>query len=121
MKLRESSVERRKRRVRYKLKKSNNLLPRLSVFRSGKYIYAQIIDDLKGMTIVAANSLEKGFKHLALKSTSNIEAASQIGKTIAQRALEKGVTAVVFDRGGYLFHGRVKALAEAAKASGLKI
>ena len=90
--------------------------PRLNVFRSLSNIYAQIIDDTTGNTIVAANSTEKGFEG----NGGNKEAAKQIGKTIAERALEKGITEVVFDRGGNLYHGRVKELAEAAREGGLK-
>ncbi len=93
--------------------------PRLSVFRSAKYIYAQIIDDLKGQTICAASSLEKGFKG-KLKSTRDLNAAKEVGKTLAERAKTKSVQAVVFDRGGYMYHGRIKALAEGAREGGLK-
>lgn len=91
--------------------------PRLNVYRSNKNIYAQLIDDEKGVTLVSANTNEKG---LNLESTGNIEAAKAVGKLIAERALEKGYKSVVFDRGGYLYHGRVKALAEAARETGLE-
>jgi large subunit ribosomal protein L18 len=91
--------------------------PRLTVFRSAKHIYAQVIDDLSGRTIVSACSNEKGAK---LENGGNCTAATQIGDTLAQRAVEAGVDAVVFDRNGYRFHGRVKALAEAARKGGLK-
>ncbi len=91
--------------------------PRLNVYRSNKNIYAQLIDDEKGVTLVSANTNEKG---LNLESTGNIEAAKAVGKLIAERALEKGYKTVVFDRGGYLYHGRVKALAEAARETGLE-
>ena len=91
--------------------------PRLNVYRSNKNIYAQLIDDEKGVTLVSANTNEKG---LNLESTGNIEAAKAVGKLIAERALEKGYKSVVFDRGGYLYHGRVKALAEAAREAGLE-
>src|SRR5699024_2243783 len=91
--------------------------PRLNVFRSNKNIYAQLIDDTKGITIVSANTNEKD---LDLASSSNTEAAEQIGKLIAERAIDKGYKAVVFDRGGYLYHGRVKALADAAREAGLE-
>lgn len=91
--------------------------PRLNVYRSNKNIYAQIIDDDKGVTLVSANTLEKD---LDLESTSNKEAAAYIGKLVAERALEKGIKKVVFDRGGYIYHGRVKALAEAAREAGLE-
>ena len=91
--------------------------PRLNVFRSNKNIYAQLIDDEQGVTLVSANTQEKD---LNLASTSNEEAAAQVGKLIAERAIDKGYKAVVFDRGGYLYHGRVKALAEAAREAGLE-
>ena len=91
--------------------------PRLSVFRSLDHIYAQIIDDGAGRTLVAASSAEKGSK---VKSGGNIAGAKAIGKLLAERAKEKGVSKVVFDRGGYLYHGRVKALAEAAREGGLE-
>jgi large subunit ribosomal protein L18 len=92
---------------------------RLSVFRSSKHIYAQVIDDTKGETLVAASSLEKEMR-TGLKTGANIEAAKAVGKLVAERAAAKGVKDVVFDRGGYLYHGRVKALAEAAREGGLK-
>lgn len=91
--------------------------PRLSVYRSNSHIYAQIIDDVNQVTLVAASSMEKGNK---LQNGSNIEAAKAVGALIAKKAIEKGITAVVFDRGGYLYHGRVKALADAAREAGLK-
>ena len=90
--------------------------PRLSVFRSESNIYAQIIDDVAGNTLVAASSVEKGFEG----NGGNIEAAKKIGAVIAERALQKGIEEVVFDRGGYIYHGRVKALAEGAREGGLK-
>ncbi len=93
--------------------------PRLSVYKSLRYIYAQIIDDTKGHTLVSASSLEKELRS-QLKSTDNIEAAQLIGKTIAKRALEKGIKKVVFDRGGFLYHGKIKALADSARAEGLE-
>ncbi|MDW8188052.1 MAG: 50S ribosomal protein L18 [Dictyoglomus sp.] len=93
--------------------------PRLAVFKSLRYIYAQIIDDTKGHTLVSASSLEKELKS-QLKSTDNIEAAKLVGKVIAKRALEKGIKKVVFDRGGFLYHGRIKALADSARAEGLE-
>ena len=92
---------------------------RLSVFRSSKHIYAQLIDDVKGTTMAAASSLEKTMREGA-KTGANIAAAKAVGKLIAERAKEKGIKDVVFDRGGYLYHGRVKALADAARAGGLK-
>lgn len=92
-------------------------VPRLNVFRSNANIYAQVIDDVKGVTLVSASSIDKELK---LANGSNIEAAKQVGALVAKRALEKGVECVVFDRGGYLYHGRVKALADAAREAGLK-
>ncbi len=92
--------------------------PRLNVFRSNNHIYAQIIDDSIGHTLAAANSLEPSLREDAAKQT-NVEQAKLVGKTLAQRAKDKGVSKVVFDRGGYLYHGRVKALAEAAREGGL--
>ena len=108
--------ERRKRRTRFALKLGANNSPRLSVFRSSKNIYAQVIDDVKGVTLVSASSIEKKQKI----SGTNIEAASKIGTLVAQRAIKKGVKTVVFDRGGYKYHGRVKALADAARTAGLE-
>jgi large subunit ribosomal protein L18 len=105
---------RRSQRTRTRLKKVANGRPRLSVFRSAKNIYAQVIDDLNGVTLAAASSLE-GEK----KGGSNKDAAASVGKLIAERAKKAGVKDVVFDRGGYLFHGRVKALADAAREAGL--
>lgn len=93
--------------------------PRLAVFRSEKHIYAQIIDDITGTTLVAASTVEKDIKS-SVKVTSNIEAASAVGTAIAKKATAKGIEEVVFDRGGFLYHGRVKALAEAAREAGLQ-
>ncbi len=90
--------------------------PRLNVFRSLKNIYAQIIDDEKGVTLVSASSKDKGFSQYG----GNVEAAKAIGAAVGKKALEKGITEVVFDRGGYIYHGRVAALAEAAREAGLK-
>ena len=90
--------------------------PRLNVFRSNANIYAQIIDDVNGVTLASANTLEKGFEG----ATGNAEAAKKVGLTIAERAKEKGITEVVFDRGGYVYHGRVAALADGAREGGLK-
>jgi large subunit ribosomal protein L18 len=92
-------------------------LPRLNVFRSNAHIYAQLIDDVAGVTLVSASSIDQELK---LKNGSNVEAATQVGTLVAKRALEKNIETVVFDRGGYIYHGRVKALAEAARAAGLK-
>lgn len=93
--------------------------PRLAVFRSLKYIYAQVIDDERGHTIAAASSLEPALRQ-SLPHTNNIEAARAVGRLIAERAIDAGVRHVVFDRGGYKYHGRVKALAEAAREGGLE-
>jgi large subunit ribosomal protein L18 len=93
--------------------------PRLAVFRSTKHIYAQIIDDSKGTTLIAASTLDADARK-DLKQGGNIAAAKAVGKLVAQRAKQKGIDAVLFDRGGYLYHGRVKALAEAAREAGLK-
>jgi len=109
---------RRQGRTRQKLQGKSLLKPRLSVFRSGKHIYAQVIDDREKMTLASASTLEKEMRN-KLETGGNVNAASFIGKTLAERALAKGVVEVVFDRGGYKFHGRVKALAEAAREGGL--
>jgi large subunit ribosomal protein L18 len=114
-----NSTERRKARVRRAVKAGANGRARLSVFRSSKHIYAQIIDDLKGNTVVAASSMEKPVRDGG-KTGANIDAAKAVGKLVAERAAEKGVTEVVFDRGQYLYHGRVKALGDAAREAGLK-
>ena len=105
--------------VRRKLKLAASGRARLTVFRSSKHIYAQLIDDTKGETLAAASSLEKTTREGA-KTGANIDAAKVVGKLIAERAKEKGIKDVVFDRGGYLYHGRVKALADAAREGGLK-
>jgi large subunit ribosomal protein L18 len=110
---------RRVHRVRRAIKAAANGRLRLSVHRSGMHIYAQVIDDLKGVTVCAASSLEKDLR-ATLKTGANIEAAKTIGKLVAERAVAKGVKEVVFDRGGYLYHGRVKALADAAREGGLE-
>jgi large subunit ribosomal protein L18 len=107
---------RRQRRARYALRKAANGRPRLSVFRSGKHIYAQVIDDRKGVTLAAASSLDEALK---VKTGANKDAAAEVGKLIAERAIAAGVKAVVFDRGGYQYHGRVAALASAAREGGL--
>ena len=93
--------------------------PRLAVFRSNKHIYAQIIDDVKGHTLVASSTMEQAVAG-GLKSTSNLDAAKAVGVDVAKKAKDKGINAVVFDRGGFLFHGRVKALADAAREEGLE-
>jgi large subunit ribosomal protein L18 len=109
---------RRASRVRREVKAAAYGRPRLSVFRSSKQIYAQIIDDLAGKTLVAASSIEKDMK-TTLKTGADSAAAAAVGKLVAERAKEAGITQVVFDRGGYLYHGRVKALAEGAREGGL--
>ena len=109
---------RRRFRNRVKLRDRAKGLPRLSVFRSGKNIYAQIIDDATGRTVAAASSLDKDVRAKG-KSGANIAAASVVGKLIGERALKAGIDRVVFDRGGYVFHGRVKAVADAARDAGL--
>ena len=108
----------RKTRVRKALAARGSLRPRLSVFRSSKNIYAQVIDDAKGVTVAAASSLEKDLKG-TIKTGADKAAAVAIGKLIAARAIKAGIKDVVFDRGGYLYHGRVKALADAARQGGL--
>ena len=109
---------RRRQRVRSKLRRAANHRPRLSVFRSSKHIYAQIIDDAVGHTVAAASSLDRGLK-AHLKSGADVAAASAVGRLIAERATAAGIERVGFDRGAYLFHGRVKALADAAREGGL--
>ncbi len=113
-----SLSDRRRQRLRYQLRQKSGGRPRLSVFRSGKHIYAQIIDDAAGKTVAAASTLDKDLK-ASLKTGADKDAASAVGKLIAERCKAVGVTAVVFDRGAYLYHGRVKALAEAAREGGL--
>jgi len=113
-----SLFERRQMRVRYRVSRVRKGRPRLSVFRSSRHIYAQVIDDNAGRTLAAASSLDKGLR-ASLKSGAGKEAATAVGKLIAERAKAAGIAEVVFDRGGYLYHGRVKALAEAAREGGL--
>jgi large subunit ribosomal protein L18 len=108
------SLKKRAERVRRRLKAVSGGRPRLSVFRSSKNIYAQIIDDRRGVTLAAASSLEA-----AIAKGSDREAASKVGAMLAQRALDQGLKDVVFDRGGYIYHGRIKALADAAREAGL--
>lgn len=110
---------RRRRRNRYTIRKRANGKPRLSVFRSEKHMYAQVIDDLSGRTLAAASTIEKDVKG-KVKSGANVAAAETVGKLVAERALKAKVESVVFDRGGYIYHGRVKALADAAREAGLK-
>jgi large subunit ribosomal protein L18 len=110
--------DRRAKRVRYRIRQVSGGRPRLSVYRSGKHIYAQLIDDAESRTIAAASS-DEGVK-AGEKKSYNVKAAAAVGKLIASRAIEKGVKKVVFDRAGYLYHGRVKALADAAREGGLE-
>jgi large subunit ribosomal protein L18 len=111
-------VNRRKSRLRYQIKHKSHGRPRLSVFRSGKNMYAQIIDDTRGHTVVAASTLDAALK-TTLKTGADKAAAAAVGKLIAERALASGIKQVVFDRGAYLYHGRVKTLADAAREGGL--
>jgi large subunit ribosomal protein L18 len=108
--------ERRRQRVRTAIRNRAGDRLRLSIHRSSKHIYAQIIDDVKGVTVAAASTAEKDLK---AKSGATMAAAAEVGKLVAERAKQAGVSQVVFDRGGFLFHGRVKALAEAARTGGL--
>ncbi|MEC8876281.1 MAG: 50S ribosomal protein L18, partial [Pseudomonadota bacterium] len=110
------NIKRRKLRNRFKVKKASVGVPRLSVFRSARHIFGQIIDDAVGKTLVQASTLEQDLRK---KTGGNIEAAQIVGKLLAQRAKDLGIKKVVFDRGSYLFHGRVKALATSARAEGL--
>ena len=113
------NTRRRAERIRRTLKKVANGRPRLSVFRSSKHIFAQVIDDANGHTLAAASTLDKDLKG-KVKNGGNIDAATQVGKLVAERASKAGVKEVVFDRGAYLYHGRVKALADAAREGGLE-
>ena len=110
--------ERRRERLRFQLRRKAGGRPRLSVFRSGKNIYAPVIDDQAGRTVAAASTLEKEVRE-GLKTGADKAAAEAVGKLVAERAVAAGITSVVFDRGSYLYHGRVKALADAARAGGL--
>lgn len=110
--------DRRRDRLRFQLRQKSVGRPRLSVFRSGKHIYAQVIDDVSGRTLAAASSLDKGLR-ATLPTGADKDAATAVGKLVAERAVAAGVDKVVFDRGAYLYHGRVKALAEAAREGGL--
>jgi large subunit ribosomal protein L18 len=112
------SITRRAQRVRRQIKKVANGRPRLSVHRSSKNIYAQVIDDAAGRTVAAASTLETDLKG-GLKTGADIAAAAAVGKLVAERAVKAGIKDVVFDRGAYIFHGRVKALADAAREAGL--
>ena len=112
-----SLFEKRRRRNRTALRARSGTRPRLSIHRSGKHIYAQVIDDAEGRTLAAASTLDKDVRG---KAGANKEAAAEVGKRVAEAAKKAGVTQVVFDRGGFLFHGRVKALADAAREGGLE-
>ena len=108
----------RRQRIRFRIRKTISgtaTNPRLSVFRSNKEIYAQLIDDVNGLTLLAASSREKG-----ISKGTNVEIASSVGKLIAEKALKAGIETITFDRGGYLYHGRIQSLAEGARAAGLK-
>ena len=109
--------QRRRSRTRYRLQQTSVGRPRLSIFRSGKHIYAQIIDDAQAVTVASASTNEKSGK---VAKAYNVEAAKSVGTKIAERAIAKGVKQVVFDRGGYIYHGRIKALADAAREGGLE-
>lgn len=112
------NATRKKRHARVRAKLTGTAArPRLNVFRSNKHIYAQLIDDANGVTLASASTLDK---EISLDATSNVEAAKKVGELVAKRAVEKGVSEVVFDRGGYLYHGRIQALADAARENGLQ-
>ncbi|WP_409273065.1 50S ribosomal protein L18 [Neobacillus sp. SCS-31] len=114
----DKNVSRKKRHARVRSKLSGTAArPRLNVFRSSKHIYAQLIDDVNGVTLASASTMDKDF---GSEVSGNKEAAQKVGELIAKRAVEKGITSVVFDRGGYLYHGRVQALADAARENGLQ-
>lgn len=115
MKKSDMKLARRKARVRYDIKMKSSGRPRLSVYRSEKNVYAQVIDDTKGITLAAASSKEKGFS----EKGSTVAGAALVGKMVAEKALKAGVKQVVFDRSGYMYHGRIKAIADAAREAGL--
>ncbi len=119
MSTKNEALTKRKARVRRALRAAANGRPRLSVFRSSKQIYVQVIDDAAGTTLAAASSLDKGIKG-DLKTGADVAAAQAVGKLVAERAKAAGVSKVIFDRSGYIFHGRVKALADAAREGGLE-
>ncbi|HKK29836.1 MAG TPA: 50S ribosomal protein L18 [Alphaproteobacteria bacterium] len=118
MQTQRAQTERRRQRVRNALRKRGGGRARLSVFRSGRHIYAQVIDDTARRTVVAASTVEKDLRE-RLSSGADVAAAAEVGKIVAERAINAGVSEVVFDRGGYRYHGRVKALADAAREAGL--
>jgi len=114
----DKNAVRKKRHARVRAKLTGTATrPRLNVYRSNQHIYAQVIDDTNSVTLVSASTLDKDFN---LDAKSNVEAAQKVGELVAKRAIEKGVKSVVFDRGGYLYHGRIKALADAAREAGLE-
>lgn len=115
-----TNFDRRKQRVRRKLRATSNTTLRLSVYKSNSNIYAQIIDDKLGTTLVSASTLDKDIIELLGKKVANIKAAEIIGQSIGKKAIDKGLVNIVFDRGGYKYHGKVKALADAARSAGLK-
>ena len=115
-----NQFDRRKQRVRRSLAANSGGRPRLSVFRSSKHIYAQLIDDAKGLTVAAASSLEKELRG-TLKTGADKAAATAVGKLLAERAKKAGIDKAVFDRGGYRYHGRIKALADGAREGGLNL
>jgi ribosomal protein L18, bacterial type len=117
MATRSKLFSRRRNRVRNQIRKTSKGKPRLSVFRSGRHIYAQVIDDASGVTVASASTVEKD---LRVSSSVNVESASRVGSLVAERSLAAGVDTVVFDRGGFIYHGRVKSLADAAREAGLK-
>lgn len=116
-----NTQQRRKYRIRNRIRAvaTKQARPRLSVHRTGQHMYAQIIDDIKGVTLASASTMDETVKK-GLKSTSNVEAAKAVGKSLAEKAKKAGVKAVIFDRGAFLYHGRVKAVAEAAREGGLE-
>jgi len=118
MKKTDQLFERRQRRLRLSLRRKSGGRPRLSIFRSSKHIYAQVIDDAKGVTLAAASTLDSDLKG-KVKTGANVAAAKEVGRLVAERAIKAGVKEVVFDRGGFIFHGRIKALADAAREGGL--
>ena len=109
---------RRRSRLRYQLRQKSGGRPRLSIYRSGRHIYAQVIDDVAGTTLASASTLDNGLR-TSLKTGADTAAAAAVGKLLAERASEAGVKDVVFDRGAFIYHGRIKALAEAAREGGL--
>lgn len=114
----DTGFSRRKARVRKTVRRAANGRPRLSVFRSSKHIYAQVIDDANGHTVASASTLDKDMRG-KMKTGADVGAAAEVGKIVAERAIAAGVSNVVFDRGGYIYHGRIKALADAAREAGL--